>query len=109
MLTLNEIKNYLDRTWDDEASDNKLRSIALRAQAAVLGLIGAENVQFVDLSGMTPEGTSEGSEEEQLFLDACRYIASDAFEDFRTNFADNIISLRIKHSLINEKTETEAE
>lgn len=98
MLTLDNVKNYLNITWNDETTDGKLKGIAARAQSAVGGLVGIPDKKFIDLSE-NAESDPEGTEEEQLFLDACRYIYNDSFEDFRTNFADTITSLRIKNAV----------
>ena len=106
MLTLYDIKNYLNITWEDEATDGKLKGIAARAQSAVCGLIGVPGKKFVDFSE-NAESDSEGTEAEQLFLDACRYIQNDSFEDFRKNFADTITSLRALNSVLNTKSEVD--
>lgn len=102
MLTLSEIKNQLDMTWDDEADDKKVLSIARRAQTTVAGLIGTPARKFFTEDS---ESSSEGvyDEAEQLFLDACRYMRDNAYEDFRTNFASNILSLRAANSVDDEE------
>lgn len=103
MLTLKDIKNYLNITWEDEDTDGRVKGAAARAQSAVRELIGAVNLQFADLSAEeSAESESSGTEAEQLFLDACRYIYNDAYEDFRKNFSDTIISQRIKYSVLAE-------
>lgn len=108
MLALKDIKNYLNITWEDEDTDGKVKGAAVRAQSSVRELIGAVGLQFVDLSAEeSTESESSGTEAEQLFLDACRYIYNDAYEDFRKNFADTIISQRIKYSVLAEREERE--
>ena len=106
MLALKDIKNYLNITWEDEDTDGKVRGAAARAQSSVRELISAVNMQFVDLSAEeSTESESSGTEAEQLFLDACRYIYNDAYEDFRKNFAETIRSQRIKYSVLAEREE----
>lgn len=108
MLALKDIKNYLNITWEDEDTDGKVKGAAVRAQSSVRELIGAVGLQFVDLSAEeSAESESSGTVAEQLFLDACRYIYNDAYEDFSKNFADTIISQRIKYSVLAEREERE--
>ena len=106
MLTLAEIKNQLDMTWDDEADNKKVLDIARRAQTTVAGLIGTPARKFFTEDS---ESSSEGvhDEAEQLFLDACRYMRDNAFEDFRTNFASNILSIRAANSVNSEEETTD--
>lgn len=42
---LNEIKNYLEITWDDSLGDEKMRGMVKRGMAAISGKIGG--VQFL--------------------------------------------------------------
>lgn len=93
MLILADVKNELNITWDDDATDYKVKNIAKRAQATVSGLIGIPGHEWLDFS-QTAISEPEGTEAEQLFLDCCRYMYNDAFEDFRINFAGVITSLR---------------
>lgn len=93
MLILADVKNELNITWDDEATDYKVKNIAKRAQTTVSGLIGIPRHEWIDFK-MTAVSEPESTEAEQLFLDCCRYMYNDAFEDFRVNFAGVITSLR---------------
>ena len=108
MLALKDVKNYLNITWEDEDTDGRVKGAAARAQSSVRELIGAVWLKFVDLSAEeSTESESSGTEAEQLFLDACRYIYNDAYEDFRRNFSETIISQRIKYSVLAEREERE--
>ena len=40
---LNEIKNYLEITWDDSLGDEKMRGMVKRGMAAISGKIGECN------------------------------------------------------------------
>ncbi len=42
---LNDIRNYLDITWDDPLGDEKLRGMVKRGMAAISGKIGECNFQ----------------------------------------------------------------
>lgn len=108
MLALKDVKNYLNITWEDEDTDGRVKGAAARAQSSVRELIGAVWLQFIDFSkDESTESDSSGTEAEQLFLDACRYIYNDAYEDFRRNFAEMFIFQRIKYSVIAERKERE--
>jgi len=82
-MTLETLKNYLDVTWQDEATDTKLSGILVRAENVLNSYAGAE-LDFSD----------ENTAESQLLLDCCRYIYNHALEDFKRNFADELWNLR---------------
>ena len=87
MLTLAEVKNYLNVTYEDEDVDAKLTGILTRADYKVRDLVAAS----ADAE-LTPS-------EEQLVLDACRYFFNDAAEDFETNFQGDINGARGKRQV----------
>lgn len=82
---LDELKLYLDITWEDQHTDAKLSGILARAQTKICAYAG-ETVEF-----------SEGSEELQLLLDMCRYVYNNASEDFETNYLPDLLMLRAKY------------
>ena len=94
MQTLDDVKNYLNITWSDDMTDKKVRSAAIRAQSAVGGLIGKPKAVFFSEKAEEESDSDIVGEEEQLFLDCCRYMYNDAYEDFRPNFSEDIRSLR---------------
>ena len=83
---LSELKNYLDITWTNEATDSKLTGILERAKAIISGYAGA-SLSFEDES------------DKQLLFDCCRYIRSNALEDFKDNFSAELIIIRAKYSV----------
>ena len=87
MVDIAEVKNYLNRTYDDPESDKKLQGIMKRAESKVRKLIGAVNGEELD------------PDEEQLFLDCCRYLDNNAAEEFDVNFRETINSLRYARSV----------
>ncbi|MGN0598917.1 MAG: hypothetical protein ACI4JK_03385 [Oscillospiraceae bacterium] len=103
MQTLDDVKNYLNITWSEEADDKKVRSAALRAQSAVGGLIGKPKAVFFTEKAEEESNSDIVGEEEQLFLDCCRYIYNDAYEDFRPNFSEVIRSLRAANVVSGEE------
>lgn len=82
---LDELKSYLDITWDDTHTNAKLSGILARAQTKLCAYAGTD-VEF-----------SEGSEELQLLMDMCRYIWNNASEDFETNYLPDLLMLRAKY------------
>lgn len=82
-MTLETLKNYLDITWDDQATDAKLTGILDRAESILS-----------DYAGETIDFTDETTPAAQLLLDCCRYIYSHALEDFKINFAAELLMLR---------------
>ena len=87
MITLEDVKNYLNVTYEDQDVDTKLTGILARADS---------NVR--DLAAVA-EGAELTPTEEQLVLDACRYIWNDAFEDFSGNFMSVINGARAKRQV----------
>lgn len=78
-----DVKNYLDITWEMDASEKqKLTGIITRGKAALIGKIGA-----CDFENETVE--------KQLLLDFCMYARSGALDDFWKNYSSEIISLQI--------------
>ena len=87
MITLEDVKNYLNITYEDQDVDTKLTGILARADSSVR-----------DLAAIA-EGAELTPTEEQLVLDACRYIWNDAFEDFSGNFMSVINGVRAKRQV----------
>lgn len=95
MVDIDEVKNYLNRTYDDPESDKKLMGVMKRAESKVRKLIGAVNGEELE------------PDEEQLFLDCCRYFDNNAAEEFEGNFRETINSLRAAREVagMNEASE----
>lgn len=85
MALLDKLKNYLDITWNDTHTDEKLSGILARAQAKLCAYAGAE-LTF-----------AENTDEQQLLFDLCRYVWNNASEDFEDNYRADLIMLRAKH------------
>lgn len=92
---LNELKNYLDITWNDPATDEKLQGILNRATSVLNNYAGSE----IDFS------TNEN--EKQLLFDCCRYIYNNVFEEFKINFSAELITLRAKYKIIAEENKND--
>lgn len=81
---LGDVKNYLNITWDDETTDNKLTGIIKRGMA-----------RLQDIAGVPLDFTEDELPRTMLF-DYCRYANSQALEMFEKNFQSELLSLHIK-------------
>ncbi len=77
---LNDVKDYLNITWDHE--DVKISKMIERGESKLNTLTGVE----LDFS-------AEG-EPKSLLLDYCRYAYNNALEYFESNFSDEILNLQ---------------
>jgi len=82
-MRLETVKNYLDITWTDPQTDTKVAGEQARA----------EN-WLNDYAGKAIDFTDETTPEAQLLLDCCRYIHNKALEDFKVNYAAELLMLR---------------
>jgi hypothetical protein len=79
---LEAVKNYLDITWADDAGDIKLSGVIARGMKYLDGLIGAE-------LDYTAEDTPRA-----LLFDYCRYVRSNAPEEYMINFRRELLYLQ---------------
>ena len=93
MLDIEQVKNYLNKTYDDIDGDRKLYGILQRAENLVRKRIAAVNGEELE------------PDEEQLVLDCCRYFDNNAAEEFEINFRDTINSLRAAREIAGMETE----
>lgn len=82
-----DIKNYLDITYNDAATDLKLQGIVNR------GMSYLDNI-----AGAVQEYTEEGYAR-QLLFDYCRYARSNNLEEFSRNFNSDLVMLRIMNGV----------
>ena len=80
---LPEVKNYLDITWDDEATNRKIRGIIERGKK-YLNKVAGKELDF----------NTEDKPKELLF-DYCRYVRSNALEMFQQNYLHELLSLQM--------------
>jgi len=82
-LLLIAVRNYLDITWVDPPGDTKLSGIIARG------------MKYIDsAAGAAQDYTVEDKPRELLF-DYCRYIRSNALNEFQTNYLPELLSLQI--------------
>lgn len=90
---LEDVKNYLDITWDDEATEKKLTGIIERGMKYINSVAGEE----LDYS--------KEEKPKELLLDYCRYVRSNALESFQTNYLHELLSLQIQQEVARYETE----
>ena len=79
---LDAVKNYLDITWTDAATDSKLTGIIERG------------IKYIDkAAGEECNYTAEDKPRELLF-DYCRYARSNALDQFQTNYLPELLTLQ---------------
>ena len=78
---LNDIKNYLDITWDDNLGDQKYMGMVQRGMAAIKGRIGECNFY-------------EETQERALLFDYM-YARAGEIPQFWVNYREEILSLQI--------------
>ena len=84
---LEDVKNYLDITFSDEALDRKLAGIIERGASYLSGIAGA-SLSF-----------QEEDRERQLLMDYCRYAHANCIEEFEHNSASELLMLRISRGV----------
>ncbi|MCC2472103.1 hypothetical protein LKL98_13805 [Bacillus pacificus] len=92
---LNELKDLLKITWNDE--DTQLNKILLRGKAYLLGLT---NASFDFSNEEWPK---------ELLLERCRYVYNNAGDEFEKNYRDELSRLILhvalgKVGVINEES-----
>ena len=87
---LGDVKNYINVTWDDLSTDNKITGIIMRGMAFLDGVAGcAQNYLAEDFP-------------RSLLFDYVRYCWADSIEHFKVNFLSELNMLRSSER-INEK------
>lgn len=84
---LEAVKNYLDITWDDPAGDMKLSGIISRGMKYLNSVSGVELDYTVE------------DKPRELLLDYCRYVRSNALDEFQNNYLHELLSLQISQEV----------
>ena len=87
-------KNYLDITWHDPASDNKLFGIIARGKKYLNKVAGAELDYLAE------------DKPRELLFDYCRYVRSNALDEFQNNYLPELLTLQISQE-VKDYAETE--
>ncbi len=83
-VTLEDVKRELNITWSDVHTDESVQAIWKRAENIIQRAAG-RSVDF-----------AEDAFARQLLFDCCRYIFSDAFAQFKTDYAEELLSLHLE-------------
>ena len=83
---LSEVKAYLDITWNDEATNTKLDGIIERGKSFLQSIASDESIDF----------NIEGAEK-QLLFDWCMYARNGIIDQFKINYQNDLIALRLKY------------
>lgn len=84
---LEEVKNYLDITWVDAAGDEKISGIISR------GIKYINNIAGADMDYL------EEDKPRELLFDYCRYVRSNALDEFQKNYLHELLSLQISQEV----------
>jgi hypothetical protein len=83
------VRNYLNITWIDEATDNNL-----------IGYIRRGMARLQEVAGVSLDFSIESSAR-SLLLDYCRYANSQALEMFEKNFSSELLELNLSNQFEN--------
>lgn len=83
-MLLEEVKNYLDITWEDETTNKKVTGLIARGQSYLNGIAGKE-LDFEE----------EGKAKELLF-EYCLYARSYGLADFQNNYLHELLKLQME-------------
>lgn len=79
---LPEVENYLNITWQDDATDRKISGIIARGISRLTKLAGSE-----------PDFTVAGDAQELLY-EYCRYARDEALDVFENNYRSMLLEMR---------------
>lgn len=95
LLLLQELKDNLNITWDEEETDRKLERIINDSEHILNWKLGAK----IDYS-------IEG-QERNLFLNYCMYAYNNCTNEFDDNYFNEIMQIRQKYEVLNYEQENE--
>lgn len=79
---LDAVRNYLDITWSDDAGDAKLTGIIARG------------MKYINAAAGEPLDFAVEDKPRELLMDYCRYVRSNALDEFATNYLHEILALQ---------------
>lgn len=91
---LDAVRNYLDITWEDNAGDEKLSGIVARGIKYIDSVAGAAQDYITD------------DKPRELLMDYCRYVRSNALNEFQANYLPELLSLQIREEVAAYAEET---
>ena len=81
------VRNYLDITWEDPAGDQKLAGIIARGIKYINSVAGAELDYLAE------------DKPRELLFDYCRYVRSNALDEFQNNYLPELLTLQISQEV----------
>lgn len=90
-MLLEDVKSYLNITWDDNSIDQKLQGMIERGK------------QVIDRYGCDTYNYEQEGLPRSLLLNYVMYENSGILEEFKENYKDDLISLQIESRLKNAK------
>lgn len=90
---LAEVKNYLDITWEDTDADAKLTGQIRRGIAYISAKTGAKPSDF--------DGENADDRVKELLFNYVLYDRSGAVNEFKKNYKNDIVGLRIRWEVAN--------
>lgn len=84
---LGAVKNYLDITWEDTEGDKKLSGIIARGMNYLNSVAGTELDYSIE------------SKPRELLFDYCRYVRSNALNEFAINYQHELLALQISQEV----------
>ena len=91
---LPEVENYLNITWQDDATDRKISGIISRGIARLSKLCGGE-----------PDFTVPGDAQEMLY-EYCRYARDGALDVFEENYRSDLLTMQNDRKLARHAEDT---
>ena len=83
MALIDDVKNYLDITWEmDSREQEKLSGIIERGKTYLSGKIGVCDLE-------------QNTQEKELLMNYCMYVRAGRLSDFIQNYTSEIIALQI--------------
>lgn len=79
---LEAVRNYLDISWTDSAGDEKISGIISRGMKYIDGIAGAAQDYSLE------------DKPRELLFDYCRYVRSNALDEFQSNYLHELIALQ---------------
>lgn len=83
-ITLDDVKRELNITWSDPETDEDVHAKWKRAEKIIERAAGRK-IDF-----------ATDAYAQQILFDCCRYLQSDAFAQFRIDYAEELLSLRLE-------------
>lgn len=84
---LEEVKEFLNFTWDDPGKEKKLKSFILSSNQYLCEVAGEESIDF------TKDYLAK-----DLLLNRVLYMDSQALDDFASNYNGMLLELKIKYA-----------